>query len=142
MRKVVPILALLTLAACSKKEENKTTTTSSTAVVEQPTATPTPSPTQTAAPEVESSPEMKSFIAMLDGNAKSTDAALKKYGAKGLKTGDLEMYSLKDAKVTKSEKLGVMQCYTMSSSAGVTKHSTRICWDSSGKIAQVTDKVE
>jgi hypothetical protein len=146
MRSSVSIVMLslagaLALSACSKKEENKTTTTSSSATVEAPAPTPTPAPTPSAAPEIETSAEMKGFMAMLDGSDASAGKALKKYGAKSLKS-DLDMYSLKDPKVTKSEKLGVMQCYTMSSVAGIVKHTTRLCWDTSGKIAQVTDKLE
>jgi len=149
MRSAVSTISLLVITAfavvgCSKSEENKTAITSSSATAEQPTAAPTiaPVPSASAEPVIEASAEMKGFMAMLDGNAKDTGAALKKYGAKGLKTADLEMYNLKDPKVTKAEKLGVMQCYTMVSSAGITKHSSRLCWDSSGKLAQVSDKVE
>ena len=37
-------------------------------------------------------------------------------------------------------KVGAFQCYTMESEAGVMKHESKICWDTKGKIAQITDK--
>jgi len=79
---------------------------------------------------------------MLDGSDGSTKKALKKYGGKAVQANALGMYALKDAKVTKSEKLGTLQCYGVESTAGTSKHASRFCWDTSGKIAQITDKKE
>jgi hypothetical protein len=140
---IAVLLAGASLAACSKKDE-ATTTTSSTAVAAPPAPVVVPPPPPTAAPaaDIETTPEMKAFMAMLDGTDGAAGKALKKYGSKTTQTNDLGMYALKNPKVTKSEKLGVMQCYTFESSAGVMKHTSRTCWDSTGKIAQITDKSE
>jgi hypothetical protein len=148
MRNALLILGLsaASLLACSKKQEATptTTTTSATPAIASPataTATVTATTSTTAAaPDIDVSPEMKGFMSMLDGSDGSAGKALKKYGAPSVQKNDLGMYSLKNPKVTKSEKLGVMQCYTMESEAGIMKHETKVCWDSKGKIAQITDK--
>lgn len=133
----------LTLIACSKSDEKpKTTSASTTTSVPSATFVPpaaTPAPVEAAA--VEASADMKAFMAMLDGKADSARKALKKYGSTSAVQGDdVGMYTLKDPKVTKSEKVGELQCYTMESSAGMMKHTTLTCWDAKGKIAKVTDK--
>ena len=133
----------IALVGCSKKDETPTTTSAS-----APAAPSAPAPTAVAPPpvaapaEVETTADMKAFMTMLDGTEGATRKALNNYGSKATQTNDLGMYSLKTPKVTKAEKLGALQCYTMESSAGVTKHTTRTCWDSSGKIAQITDKAQ
>ena len=100
--------------------------------------------TDAAAPAagVEVSPEMKAFMGMLDGKDASASNALKKYGIKGLKDADLGGYTLKDPKVVKSEKVGALQCYTMVTAAGMMKHTSKLCWNAAGKIAEVTDTSE
>lgn len=144
MRNLV-LLCILTAGlatACSKKETpSPTTTTSATATASAaPTTTASATPAATAAPAVDVSPQMKSFMDMLDGSDGSAGKALKKYGEPSVQKNDVGMYSLKNPKVTKSERVGVMQCYTMESEAGVMHHETRVCWDTKGKIAQITDK--
>lgn len=139
---IAVLVAGISLAGCSKKDETTTTTTSSSAVVAPPVPVVVPPPPPPAAPDIEATPEMKAFLAMLDGTDGAAGKALKKYGSKTTQTNDLGMYSLKNPKIIKSEKLGVMQCYTFESSAGVMKHTSRTCWDSTGKIAQITDKSE
>ncbi|WP_394845617.1 hypothetical protein LZC95_52380 [Pendulispora brunnea] len=149
MRSYVPLLALCALSsmACSKEEEKpkpSTTTASSAPVAPPPTPEPPP-PAPTPAPatgEPEASPEMKEFLGALDGTPAGTKKALTKYGGKTVQANPLGTLGLKDAKVTKSEKLGTLQCYNVESTAGTTKHDTRFCWDSAGKIAQITDKKE
>jgi hypothetical protein len=78
-------------------------------------------------------------MAMLDGKPDSAGKALKKYAAKGKEKDDLGMYTLTGAKVTKSEKVGALTCYTMVSTAGVMEHTTKLCWNDKGKIAEITD---
>jgi nucleoid-associated protein YgaU len=148
------VMCSLILFGCSKKEDDSTTTTTTgttakaaasaaAAATTAAAATQAPAPTAPAAAGgVEASPDMKAFMAMLDGKDDSAGKALKKYGVKGLKDNDLGMYTLQDAKVTKSEKVGALQCYTMLSNAGVMKHTSRLCWNAAGKIAEVTDKSE
>jgi hypothetical protein len=135
----------LTLVACSKKSDETTTTTSATTATATTAATAnTPVVAATAAPAaagaVEASADMKAFMAMLDGKDDSAGKALKKYGATpAIQKDDLGMYTLKNAKVTKSEKVGALQCYTMESQAGMMEHTTETCWDAKGKIAKITD---
>ena len=134
----------LTLLACSKSEEKPTTTTGATTTVAEP-ATPVAAavaPTPVAATAVEASADMKAFMGMLDGKDDSAGKAIKKFGSKAVQGDDLGMYTLKDPKVIKSEKVADQQCYTMESTAGVMKHTTVTCWDAKGKIAKITDKSE
>ncbi len=147
MRTLVPLLLMcgLSVCACGKKEEAPPSTTTATSASAPPPAPPKaeePPPTPPPPAEPEASPEMKDFLSMLDGGKDSTKKALKKYGGKTQQNNPIGMYALKDAKITKSEKLGTMQCYAVESTAGTSKHDTKFCWDSSGKIAQITDKKE
>jgi len=84
------------------------------------------------------SPDMKGFM---EGLAKSDIAAdsLKKYGAPGLDTKDMDMYDLKNPRVIKTEKKENLTCYTMRASAGVTTRSYVLCWKNN-KIVSVDDK--
>lgn len=88
---------------------------------------------------IEVSPEMKAFMAMLDGKDDSASKALKKYAAKGKENDDLGMYTLVSPKVIKSEKVGALQCYTMTSTAGMMEHTSKLCWNDKGRIAEITD---
>ena len=146
MRQSIAIVLMtgLTLVACSKSEDKPTVTTSATTVTAPATA-PTP-PATAAAPAtapaaspVVASADMNTFMSMCDGKDGSVRKALKKFGAKAVQGDDLGMYMLSDAKVTKSEKVGDLQCYTMQSTAGVMTHTTQICWDAKGKISKITD---
>jgi len=143
MRSFVPLLLMcgLSLSGCSKKEEPKPVTATSASAPPAPTPEPPPAPPPPPA-EPETSPEMKDFLSMLDGSNGDVKKALKKYGGKTTQNNAIGMYAFKDPKVTKSEKLGTMQCYSVESTAGTAKHATRFCWDSAGKIAQITDKKE
>jgi hypothetical protein len=136
--------------ACSKKDDDSSTLTTTATTATAKAGTPAP-PAEKAAPaaaapaaatSVEVSPEMKGFMAMLDGKDASAGNALKKYGIKGLKDADLGMYTLKDPKVVKAEKVGALQCYTMVTAAGMMKHTSKLCWNAAGKIAEVTDTSE
>ena len=131
------------LTGCSKKDDATVTTTGSTSTVATAATTPAakeaPKPAPAAASAVEVSSEMKGFMAMLDGKDDSAGKALKKYAAKGKETNDLGMYTLMNAKVTGSEKVGALTCYTMTSTAGAMDHTTKLCWNDKGKIAEITD---
>jgi hypothetical protein len=147
MRSTVAIMVMtgLTLFACSKSDDKAATTTTSavaaTAVPATNAVPPPPAPTQApAAAAVATSPQMTAFMSMLDGKNDSARKALKKFGAKAaIQNDDLGMYTLQDPKVTKSEKVGDQQCYTMESTAGVMTHTTQVCWDAKGKIAKISD---
>lgn len=139
--------AVLLIVGCSKKEDAAPTTTASTAQAPAVKAAPPASaaaqaPAPAAAAAIDVSPEMKAFMAMLDGKDDSARKALKKYAAKGKESNDLGMYALTDPKVTKSEKVGALQCYTMTSKAGIMEHTSRLCWNAAGKLAEITDKME
>jgi hypothetical protein len=84
------------------------------------------------------SDEMKAFMADF-GSSSKVSAALKKHGVDGLDNKDMDMYDLKDPKVTKSETRGAQTCYTLDAKAGVTTRTYDVCWEG-GKIAAVEDK--
>lgn len=134
------LLLAASLFACSKKDDPTPTTTTTSATATATTTAPATASATAAAAPVETSAEMKDFMSMLDGSDGGTGKALKKHAVASMQGNDLGMYKLKNPKVTKAEKLGVMQCYVMESEAGVMKHETKVCWDSKGKIAQITDK--
>ena len=143
------LLCGLTLlaSACSRSDESAAATTTNATAKSSPAppaekAAPAVAPAAPAAVGVEVSPEMKAFMGMLDGKDASASNALKKYGIKGLKDADLGNYTLKDPKVVKSEKVGALQCYTMITAAGMMKHTSKLCWNAAGKIAEVTDTSE
>jgi hypothetical protein len=144
-RTFIVLLCGLALACGKKHEDDKTTITSAPIApapmpLPMPTLAPTTPPAPPPPPEVEVSPEMKSFLSMLDGSDRSAARALAKYGSRANTKNALGMYSLRDPKVTKSETIGAMQCYTFEATAGAIAHVTRTCWDSSGKIAQINDR--
>ena len=146
------LVCALSAVGCSKKDDPTSTLTTTGSNPAKPVAATTtqaataPAAAAPAAPApaagVDVSPDMKAFMAMLDGKDASAGKALKKYGAKGLKDNDLGMYTLQGASVSKSEKVGALQCYTMISTAGAFKHTSRLCWNAAGKIAEVTDSSE
>ena len=146
MRSSVAIMLLsgLAIAACSKSEDKPTTTTTSASVTAATTtvattvaATVAPAATQPSA--VVASSDMNAFMAMLDGKEGSARKALKKYAASAIQNDDVGMYNLTNPKVTKADKVGDLQCYTMESTAGVMTHTTQTCWDAKGKITKLTD---
>lgn len=144
----------LGLVACSKTSDDKSQAQVSNATVPAataatpaapPVAAPAPTPAPTPAPAaggVDVSAPMKAFMAMLDGKDDSAGKALKKYAIPAKQKDDLGMYTLQDAKVTAADKSGALQCYTMESTAGVMKHTSRLCWNAAGKIAEISDKSE
>jgi hypothetical protein len=78
-------------------------------------------------------------MGMLNGGDNSASAALKKYAVPAMQHDDLGMYKLTDPKVTSSEQSGALQCYSMTSTAGVMTHVTKVCWNAKGKIASIAD---
>jgi hypothetical protein len=145
---LVSLLATVSIASvgCSKpsEDEQKKSEVALTAALTSamasasaaPTTAPT-TPTPTAAVTV--SPEMTAFMAMLNGGDNSASAALKKYAVPAMQHDDLGMYKLTDPKVTSSETSGALQCYSMTSTAGVMTHVTKVCWNAKGKIASIAD---
>lgn len=140
---IILLLACAAAFACSKKNEDEKTVVTSETIAPTPTPVPTleptPPPPEVVPEEIRLSPEMTGFLAVLDGSDRAAGKALGRYGSRATKKNDLGMYALKDPKVTKSETIGAMQCYTFESMAGAVKHVTRACWDGSGKVAQITD---
>jgi hypothetical protein len=146
---LVSLLATVSIASvgCSKPtdDEQKKSETALTAALTSsmasasaaPTTAPTAAAPTTAAVTV--SPEMTAFMGMLDGGDKSASAALKKYAVPTMQNDDLGMYKLTSPKVTSSETSGALQCYSMTSTAGVMTHVTKVCWNAKGKIASIAD---
>jgi len=83
-------------------------------------------------------PEMTDFLSQF-GTGVSVGKALTKYGAKGLKTQDMELYDLKEPKITRAATNGPNTCYTVSAKAGVTTRTYELCWQGS-KIVEVKDR--
>ena len=146
---LVSLLATVSIASlgCSKpsddeqKKSEAALTAALTSAMASASAAPTPAPT-TPAPTtaaVTVSPEMTAFMGMLNGGDSSANAALKKYAVPAMQHDDLGMYKLTDPKVTSSETSGALQCYSMTSTAGVMTHVTKICWNAKGKIASIAD---
>jgi len=88
---------------------------------------------------VQVSADMQAFLGSLSGSSSATKSALSKYGASGLATKDMEMYNLKEGKVTAKETRGAQECYTFDAKSGVTTRTYVTCWEG-GKIALVEDK--
>lgn len=147
MRSIGLVVAVaFVMTAC--KDENKSTTTTTASSTEAVTSAAAPTTTaattavattQATATSVTVNPDMTAFMGMLDGKDGSSRKALKKYATPAMQTDDLGMYNLHDPKVTKADKSGDLQCYTMESEAGVMKHVTQVCWDAKGKISKITD---
>jgi hypothetical protein len=92
----------------------------------------------TSAPEkVPVSTEMNDFLSQF-GTAKSIGKALKKYGAKGLDTKDMELYDIESPKVTKAKRSGAFTCFAIDGKAGMTTRSYDVCW-SGNKIARIDE---
>lgn len=107
----LPVLATaLLLTACGGKNEKK------------------------AAP-VAVSTEMQDFMNNFNGRAASVKIALDGFGKPGLDRKDMDMYDLKEPKVTGASG----NCYTLQCSSGMTKRTYNICWEG-GKISSVEDK--
>lgn len=91
-----------------------------------------------AAPrKVEVTAEMNDFMSQF-GTGTSIGKALKKHGTKGLDTKDMELFDIKNPKVTKAKKTGAFTCYAIEGKAGMTTRSYDICW-SANKIARVDE---
>ena len=91
-----------------------------------------------AAPAADVSPEMAAFLKELDGTDDGVKKALKKVAKPGLDDKDMEMYTLKDAKVIKTDKKSdKMTCYDFEAAAGMMTYTFYgVCWEG-GKIVSV-----
>lgn len=78
--------------------------------------------------KVEVTPEMTDFLSQF-GTGVSIGKALKKHGAKGLESHDMELYDIKNPEVTKAKKDGTLTCYAISGKAGLTTRSYNVCWE-------------
>src|SRR5688572_2479832 len=81
-----------------------------------------------AAAGVKASPEMEDFLAGMGSSAK-VKTSLEKHAAPGVATQDMEMYDLKDGKVTAEEKRGAQNCYTFDAKSGATTRTYVTCWE-------------
>jgi hypothetical protein len=91
-----------------------------------------------AAPQkIEVTAEMNDFLSQF-GTGTSIGKALKKHGAKGLDTKDMELFDIKSPKVTKTKKDGALTCYSIDGKAGMTTRSYNVCW-SGNKIARIDE---
>lgn len=88
--------------------------------------------------KVEVIPEMKDFLASSFGSSAKVTEGLKKYGAEGLETNDMDVYDLEKPSIVKSRKNGSMSCYKIDAKAGITTRSYDLCWEGS-KIKQIKD---
>lgn len=96
--------------------------------------------TASAAPAGDVSPEMEAFLKELDGSDDGVKKALKKVAKPGLDDKDMEMYTLKEAKVIKTDKKSDKQtCYDFEAKAGMMVYTYGVCWEG-GKIVSVEEK--
>ncbi len=91
-----------------------------------------------AAPPADVSPEMAGFLKELDGSDDGVKKALKKVAKAGLDDKDMSMYTLKEAKVIKTDKKSDKQtCYDFEAAAGMMTYTFHgVCWEG-GKIVSV-----
>ncbi len=91
-----------------------------------------------AAPAADVAPEMAAFLKELDGSDDGVKKALAKVAKPGLDSKDMEMYTLKEAKVIKTDKKSdKMTCYDFEAKAGMMTYTFYgVCWEG-GKIVSV-----
>jgi hypothetical protein len=105
----------------------------------KPAATGTGAATgSAAAPAGDVSPEMAAFLKELDGSDDGVKKALKKVAKPGLDDKDMTMYTLREAKVIKTDKKSdKMTCYDFEAQAGMMTYTFYgVCWEG-GKIVSV-----
>lgn len=78
--------------------------------------------------KIEVTPEMSDFLSQF-GTGVSIGKTLKKHGAKGLDSKDMELYDIKSPQVSKAKKQGPLTCYAISGKAGLTTRSYDVCWE-------------
>ncbi len=100
------------------------------------TAKPAATKAQTAKPAV--SENMKSFLAMFNGDYKMVQEALTKYEKEGLDRHDMDMYNLIQPKVMSTEIKDKQEKYLIEVKSGVTTRKFEIHWED-GKISEVKD---
>lgn len=100
------------------------------------TAKPAATKTQAAKPAV--SENMKSFLAMLNGDYKMVEEALAKYEKEGLNRHNMDMYDLIQPKVMSTEIKDKQEKYLIEVKSGVTTRKYEISWED-GKISEIKD---
>jgi hypothetical protein len=88
--------------------------------------------------KVELTAEMNDFLAQF-GTGVAIGKALKKHGAKGLDTKDMELYDIQKPVVTKARKDGSLTCYAIQGKAGLTTRSYDVCWEGK-QIRRIDDR--
>lgn len=123
MKKQLIIVSVLLISAASMQAQ---------ASAAKPAATKT----QAAKPAV--SENMKSFLAMFNGDYKMVQEALTKYEKQGLDRHDMDMYDLVQPKVVSTEIKDKQEKYLIEAKSGVTTRKFEIYWED-GKISEVKD---
>lgn len=99
-------------------------------------AKPAATKTQAAKPAV--SENMKSFLAMFNGDYKMVEEALAKYEKEGLNRHNMDMYDLIQPKVMSTEIKDKQEKYLIEVKSGVTTRKYEISWED-GKISEIKD---
>lgn len=124
MKKQLITLSVLLIGAASVQAQTKTA------------AKPAATKTQAAKPAV--SENMKSFLAMFNGDYKMVTEALAKYEKEGLDRHNMDMYDLNQPKVMSTEIKDKQEKYLIEVKSGVTTRKFEIYWED-GKISEIKD---
>ncbi len=124
MKKQLIALSLLMTGAC--------------AVQAQTNGTAKPAAAKTQAAKATVSENMKSFLAMFNGDYKMVEQALAKYEKEGLDRHNMDMYDLAQPKVMSTEIKDKQEKYLIEVKSGVTTRKFEIYWED-GKISEVKD---
>ncbi len=108
------------------------------AVQAQTSGTAKPAATKTQAAKAPVSENMKSFMAMFNGDYKMVQEALTKYEKEGLDRHNMDMYDLTQPKVMTAEVKDKQEKYLIEVKSGVTTRKFEISWED-GKISEVKD---
>lgn len=108
------------------------------AVQAQTSGTAKPAATKTQAAKTPVSENMKSFLAMFNGDYKMVQEALTKYEKEGLDRHNMDMYDLTQPKVMSTEVKDKQEKYLIEVKSGVTTRKFEISWED-GKISEVKD---
>ena len=124
MKKQLITLSLLMIGACAAQA--------------QTSGTAKPAATKAQAAKVTVSENMKSFLAMFNGDYKMVQEALTKYEKEGLDRHDMDMYNLIQPKVVSGEIKDKQENYVIEVKSGVTTRKFEIHWED-GKISEIKD---
>lgn len=106
--------------------------------IQAQTASSTKNTTSAQAAKVNPSENMKSFLAMFNGNSKAVKEALNKYGKEELDRHDMDMYNLMEPTVLSTEIKDKREKYLIQVKSGVTNRQYEIMWED-GKISEIKD---